>query len=334
MSFVSHEYTARQIIERAAMLAGDPLTADGRDPETETRYYAALNEFLQSVARSRVRYWLVRQAAWFATVSGQQSYRLRQQARGSVTFSGGTTAGDTVTVGSEAYALAAATTTAAAAATALAAAINADADRPAAARASGAVCYVHWAGTDGVGQTLEATVDAGGVMSVSAFAYHLEDFSRLLSPPQIENYAALRRCWPQDRYGLAVETAGIPRGFAVDSATDGLVLYSSTYGPPDDIYLLRFGYVARPSAVLPDGRGSIDFPEEFHDILPHAVLLLVKAGRWDESVVFGDSWMARRLAELDSYGPDLTGLPETGSAAPWTSEPGGSFEVIPPLITG
>jgi hypothetical protein len=324
MTFIPHTYSAAEIVRAAATLAG--RESDARDPEASLAYYRALNEFLQSVARSRPRWWLHRQAEWFATRSGQQRYRLRRAASATVAFSGGIALGDTVTIDGTAYAFTADTATASAAAAAFVALVNGTTDRPCAARQAGATVYLYWAGDDGDGKVVTDTVDAGSKIACTSFALHMQDFSRLLSPPQVSGYGAMRRSLPQDRYEVANETDGVPRGYCLDGALDGIHLYSSTYGAPDDVYLVRLGYLARPQAVLPDGQGSIDFPEEFHDILPHAVHLLVKAGKWDDAALAGDSWMQRRLAELERFGPDVTALPDMAGGYS-SSEPADVFEV-------
>lgn len=327
MTFIAHNLTVSNIIARAATLNGEQAVARGDDPDRVLQYYSALNEFLQAVGRTRPWWWL-RREVWMATKSGTRAYNLRLQARASVVFSGGIALNDRVTVDGVAYTFTAATTTAAASAAALEDLVNSDADRQCQAYADGATCWLYWAGDDGLAKVVTDSVDAGSKMTTSSFAYYLEDFSTLLFAPRLRDQGALTRVFPNQALQRWNRGDGLPRCYALHGGLSTLQVYSAQLGNPDDVYLLELAYQARPSAILPDGRGDLDFPEEFHDLLPHAIKLTLKAGSWDESAAYGDEWMRRRLGELERAQVDRSPL---GDGTRTGNEPTG-FECYPRTI--
>jgi hypothetical protein len=341
-SFVAASMTVRDIIRRAAMLSGDGGVLAETDTEGLLAYYAALNEFLQSHARTKAWWWL-RRDNYFAAIPDAYDYDLRDQAVASVTFSGAPVDGDQVTISARAYefdsnssisgdvtvTIASTGWTASAAATAMADAINGDASRTVAARALGSTCYVYQ-GDGWDSAAIDAPVDDGTVMTVAGFALAMADFSRALDGFQIPGWSRMRRVFPSDYVEVITRTSGRPVAYAMTGGLAKVRLFSNTYGPPDDIYPVQVHYLARPSALLPDGRGTLGFPEEFHDVLPHAINVVRKAGRWDESAAYGDEWLRRRLGELEAFNPDLSDFPD--AAIRYGNEPAGMFEVEPPLL--
>lgn len=317
MAFLSYSYTASQVIQRAGALNSEPGVEDLSDTRRVALYYAALNEFLQSHGRSREWSWLRRRGA-FATVANQYAYSLRLQARGSVAFSGVAAEADLVTISGRGYEFTSGTpavgdvaveigTTAAECAANLADAINGDATRGCQADDDNTTCYLYWSGDDGDGETVVDTTDSGSVMTATNFSLSMPDFSSLLGRPSTDNTLQLEPFDPADELAINITGTGYPRGYAMSGGMATMQLYSASLGPPDDIYLVRLQYQARPSAVLPDGSGDLTFPEEFQDVLPHATLVLLKAGKYEESALYGDQWLSRRLAELERWQVDRTG---------------------------
>ncbi len=325
MAFIAHSFTVSQIIRRAATLAGEPGVLLQQDSERLVEYYDALNEFLQSFSRSRTWWWLARED-WFATKANQSLYPLRSQARASIAFGGAFASGELITISARTYGFegspdvelaSTAGDSVAAAAAALVAAVNADDSAECYARldeATTGLVYLYWLGNNGDGETVTAT---GVTATCTAFAYHLLDFSQLLAQPVWVDNRPLEPMDPQVLHeGLPAPLAADPYGYAMTQGRATLRIYSYSGGPPDAAYLIKLRYQARPSAVLPDGTGDLDFPEEFQDLLPHAIVLLLKAGHYDEASIFGDSWMQRRLAELESYQVDHAPSPRHG----WISD--------------
>lgn len=319
MAFVAHTMTVEQIIRRAARLNADEAALQQRDAMALLDYYEALNEFLQSFCRTRSWWWLHRRS-FVATKAAQSDYPLRSQARGAVTFTGVPASGDTITIVARTYTFTtggdvtiSTPTTAALAATNLAAAINGDASRACWAQAVGTVCYLYWAGDDGVGQTLTDSTDAGDIIAYTAFANHLTDFGSLTGLLWFGG-SRLYRVYPEAVEAERLNPSdGAPVGYAMTGGLATLRIYGSGSGAPGDIYPLAITYQARPSAVLPDGTGQLDWPDEFMDVLPHAIKLLLKAGNWDEAATYGDQWFVRRLAELESFQVDRTAHSDGGN---------------------
>lgn len=316
MAFVAHSLTVPDIIRRAAALQRDTAVLQQQDAPRILDYYDALNEFLQSFARSRPWWWLMREAG-LATRANVAAYRLRLQSRASVELAAAFASGESVTISGREYGYETGdvelsltgSETVAQAAAALVAGINGDEDAECLAAVdehNTALVYLYWLGEDGNGETVTATVSA----TTSDFALHLQDFSRVHALNWQDNWP-LQRLDPEVGFRHLVRPlASQPRYYCLDGGLDQLRVLSDAGGAPDAAYYLRMRYQARPSAVLPDGRGDLDFPEEFHDLLPHAIVLLMKAGIYDEAAIWGDEWMQRRLAELESYQIDLGPEPD------------------------
>ena len=316
MPFLSHTLTTAEIIRRAATLAADTSVLQQRDGGRILEYYDALNEFLQSFARTRPWWWLSRESG-FATEPDVSTYRLRLLSRASVVLAENFDSGDSITISGRTYGYDTGdveldldgTETVAAAAATLAAAINADTSAECFAAVDDddlTKIWLFWLGEDGDGEAVSAS---GISATVTAFAYHMPDFSRICGANWHLN-EPLRRLDPELGFSNILRPlASLPAYYCLDGAVDRMRIVSHSGGPPDAAYHIRIRYQARPSALLPDGRGDLDFPEEFHDLLPHAIVLLMKAGHYDDSAIWGDEWMQRRLAELESHQIDLSPEP-------------------------
>jgi len=322
MSYVSAAIDASDIIRRAAVSAGNDRAVMGKDESLRLRYYDALNDFMQGLAR-KYNWWFLRREGCFVTANRTSDYTLRTAASATITIDGDVADEDTVTISGRVYEFdtdgsytdgrvqvdVSASLEYDDALTALRDAINGDDSRECmAARTGLTTLEVYWSGNSGYGEALSAS---GSNIAVDAtFGYSMPDFSKLTCRPTWCEWFALRRIDPNQQVeSSTLKTTGDPQGYAMTGEAT-LRIYSSDGGEPDGPYLVQISYQGMPSAVLPDGRGQIDYPDEFTDILVLGTAVAFKAGGWDEAAVFGNSILQTKIDEMLEFQPDETPLPE------------------------
>lgn len=296
--------TADEIVRRAAIDNSEGLIARGQDPARLLVYYEALNDFIQSMCRSR-DWWFLQRECSFATKSGQKTYDMRLQASSTITFSTSAflTATQTLTVDSVVYTATATTTTTSGAIDAVIALVNAG-TKAYAIKTSDTTAEMYWSGNNGDTKVVATTMTG---VTVENFSLSMEDFSSLTSRPKYHDTAILAKVNPDEmRESTTLETNGQPLAYALTGAEATIRIYGAGYGAPDGVYLIDVAYQALPSAVLPDARGQIDIPLQFRGILPRAVKLIVNMDRYDESAVLGDQIVQRWLADLEAFQVDRT----------------------------
>lgn len=305
MAWVSPENTADGIIREAAMMRGDNDVAQGRNPDLRLKYFTALNKFMQSLGLSKHWPWLTSESA-LATKAWQKNYALRSQASMTLTFSGAPTAGQALTVDGTAYTFT--STGAASQADGIAEIIsllNAG-TQCFAVQTSATTVEAYWAGDDGIDKVVSDNVTN---MTSENFSGSMLNFSRLLSARLYQRYTLARENGTEAFLAGYNEQNGVPASYAiVGGVAPAMRVYASTCGAPDGMYLIQVRYQRMPSAILPDGRGDIDLPVEFHDILPAAIKAILALDSYDEEAVMGDQYIQRRLAELERFDPDSSSI--------------------------
>lgn len=307
MAYVSNIDTVPNIIRRAARI----MDERGVEQQKETGgrlqdYYDAFNTFMRSLGNTRD--WLfLRHRGAFATKAEQRAYDMRLAASGTITIDGTPILESTIVLGSAegsyAFSAAGASGGVQAAIDDLISQMNAD-DTVYALQTSSDTITMYWAGDSGNGKAITYTDPT--LSGPTTFSLTMPDFSKLVS---IRNYGGppLNRVNPLNMFASAItEVNGQPLGYAMTGGEATMEVYSGGYGVPDEEYLIQLMYQGMPSAVLPDGTGQIDFPVQFHDIFPRAIAMILKMDEYDESVVLGDSYIQRRLSELESWTADDT----------------------------